>query len=145
MEEGTLKTQSLNVVFTGNFCLGWCGNFVGSESGQKQSVKLLRNMVDNTTQYPPQTATHCLYIPYVYFGKGSGGGQREGRKGQQCTRGFENTNMTDCTVSPICTLYLTPVTTAFRVWFLNSSFVHGGYSSQAGSKIPTMNECISSL
>jgi hypothetical protein len=28
------------------FCLGWwCSNFVGSESGQKQSVKLLQNMV----------------------------------------------------------------------------------------------------
>jgi hypothetical protein len=27
------------------FCLGWCINFVGSESGQKQSVKLLQNMV----------------------------------------------------------------------------------------------------
>jgi hypothetical protein len=26
-----------------------------------------------------------------------------------------------------------------------SSFVHGGNSSQAGSKIPTMSECISSL
>jgi hypothetical protein len=26
-----------------------------------------------------------------------------------------------------------------------SSFVHGGNSSQAGSNIPTMNECISSL
>jgi hypothetical protein len=25
------------------FCLGRCSNFVGSESGQKQSVKLLQN------------------------------------------------------------------------------------------------------
>ncbi len=24
------------------FCLGWCSNFVGSESGQKQSVRLCR-------------------------------------------------------------------------------------------------------
>ncbi len=38
------------------FCLGRCikcFNFVGSESGQKQSVKLLQNMVCNTTQHPP--------------------------------------------------------------------------------------------
>jgi hypothetical protein len=35
------------------FCSGWCSNFVGSESGQKQSVKLLQNMVYNTTQHPP--------------------------------------------------------------------------------------------
>jgi hypothetical protein len=34
MDEGTLKTPSLNVVFTGHFCLGWFSNFVGSESGQ---------------------------------------------------------------------------------------------------------------
>jgi hypothetical protein len=60
--------QSLNVVFTGHFCLGWFSNFVGSESGQKQSVKLLQNMVYNknltTTCYPPPssspTATNCL-------------------------------------------------------------------------------------
>jgi hypothetical protein len=44
------RHQSLNVVFTGHFCLPWCSNFVGSESGQKQSVKLLQNMVYNTTQ-----------------------------------------------------------------------------------------------
>ncbi len=29
--------------------------------------------------------------------------------------------------------------------YTDSSFVHGGSSSQAGSTIPTMNECISSL
>ncbi len=33
----------------------WCSNFVGSESGQKQSVKLLQNMIYNTTQHPPPT------------------------------------------------------------------------------------------
>jgi hypothetical protein len=41
-------------------------------------------MVYNTTQqhHPHPTATHCLYILYVYFGKrGRGGvGQREGRE-----------------------------------------------------------------
>jgi hypothetical protein len=56
-----------------------CSNFVGSESGQKQSVKLLQNMVYNTTQHPAPTSD--IYIVYVYFGKGGrgGGGQREGR------------------------------------------------------------------
>ncbi len=34
------------------FCLGWKDNFVGSESGQIHSVKLLQNMVSNTTQQP---------------------------------------------------------------------------------------------
>jgi hypothetical protein len=29
--------------------LGWCSNFLGSEYGQKQIVKLLQNMVSNTT------------------------------------------------------------------------------------------------
>jgi hypothetical protein len=42
-------------------CLGWCSNFVGSESGQKQSVKLLQNMVYSTIQHPrPQS--HTLYV-----------------------------------------------------------------------------------
>ncbi len=75
------RNQSLNVVITGHFCLGWCSNFVGSESGQKQSVKLLQNTVYNTTHrpHPLPPATHCLYILYVYIGKRGGGGQREGR------------------------------------------------------------------
>ncbi len=34
-------------------CLGWSSSFVGSESGQKQSVKSLQNMVSNTIQHPP--------------------------------------------------------------------------------------------
>ncbi len=51
------------------FCLGWKGNFVGSESGQIQSVKLLENMVSNTTQHPPPPS-HTLY-----FDKGKGGGE----------------------------------------------------------------------
>ncbi len=112
------RHQSLNVIFTGYFCLWWCSNLVGSEFGQKQSVKLLQNMVYNTTQHlptpPPPTAKHCLYILCVYFGKGGRGrgGQREGR---------------GATVHKY------------------SSFVHGGNSSQVGSKIPTMSECISSL
>ena len=85
MDEGTLKTLIPYVVFSGHFCLGWCSNFVGSEYGQKQSVKLLQDMVYNTnlTTPPPHppTATNCLYILYIYFGKGGRGrgGQREGR------------------------------------------------------------------
>jgi hypothetical protein len=53
-------------------------NFVGSESGQIQSVKLLQNMVSNRTQNapPPPTATHCLYI--LYFEGGGEVNQREG-------------------------------------------------------------------
>jgi hypothetical protein len=35
------------------FCLGWSSNFVGSESGQIQSVKLLQNMASSRTQHPP--------------------------------------------------------------------------------------------
>jgi hypothetical protein len=52
MDEGTLKTtipKCCLVIFV------WDGlaNFVGSKSGQKQSIKLLQNMVYNTTQTPP--------------------------------------------------------------------------------------------
>ncbi len=87
---------------------------MGSESGQKQSVKLLQNMVHSTFLHPPQTpeVTHCLYT-VLYIGKGGrgGGGQREGTvEGQQYT--------------------------STKVPY--SSFVHGGSSSQAGSKIQTI-------
>jgi hypothetical protein len=68
--------------------------FEGSESDQKQNVKLLQNMVYNTTQHPPPHS-HILYvlvyILYVYFGKGGGVGEgREKVEGQQFTRGVEN-------------------------------------------------------
>jgi hypothetical protein len=36
-------------------CLGWSSSFVGSESGQVQSVKLLQNMVSNNPQPPSHT------------------------------------------------------------------------------------------
>jgi hypothetical protein len=110
MVEGTIKAPIPKCRLYWCFCLGWCSKFVGSESGQKESVKLLKNMVYNSTPTPLPTATNCLYILYVYCGKG--GGQREGR---------------GATVHKY------------------NSFVHGGNSSQAGSRIPTMSECISSL
>ncbi len=51
------------------FCLGWSSNFVGSESGQIQSVKLLENMVSNRTPNPVP--------PYsILIHKGNGGGGR---------------------------------------------------------------------
>jgi hypothetical protein len=67
MDEGTIKTPIPKCHLYCCFCLEWCCHFVGSESGQTQSVKLLENMVYNTV---------CLmYLLYVYCG----GGQREGR------------------------------------------------------------------
>jgi hypothetical protein len=42
------------------FCLGRSSNFVGSESGQIQNVKLLQNMVFNRTQHPPPPPIHTL-------------------------------------------------------------------------------------
>ncbi len=47
-------------------CLGWCSNFVGSESGQKHSVKIQQKMVYNT-------------VRLLWEGGRIGGGQREGR------------------------------------------------------------------
>ncbi len=45
-----------------SFCLGEVYQFVDSESGQKQSVKLLQKMVSNTTQRPSTRAQqHTLY------------------------------------------------------------------------------------
>ncbi len=75
MDAGTLKTPTLNVVFTGRFYLEWLINFVGYEFGQKQSVKRLQNMVYNTTQHPPPLlppppATHYLHISVHLVGGG---------------------------------------------------------------------------
>jgi hypothetical protein len=68
MDEGTLKTTIPKCCLV-IFVWGGLANFVGSKSGQKQSIKLLQNMVYNTTQTPPPspTATQCLYIlsPYL--------------------------------------------------------------------------------
>jgi hypothetical protein len=60
------------------FCLGWCSNFVGSESGQIQSVKLPQNMVSKRTPYPP--ALHTVYVFTVELFTQEGGelNQREG-------------------------------------------------------------------
>jgi hypothetical protein len=108
MDEETVRTPIPKCRLYWCFCSGWCSKFVGSESGQKQSVKLLQKMVYNTTQHPPPphpTATHCLYILYVYFGKGGGVGEVRAKvEGQQFTRGVENTNMR--TVSPVYKRYL---------------------------------------
>jgi hypothetical protein len=50
------------------FFLGWRSNFVGSKSGQKQSVKLLPNMVYNIPPTPPPpTATHTLSVYTVRY------------------------------------------------------------------------------
>jgi hypothetical protein len=63
------------------FCLRWWSIFVGSESGQEQSVKLLQNMVSNTTQQlptPSQPHTVCTYCT-LNLERGGGGGEPERR------------------------------------------------------------------
>jgi hypothetical protein len=116
MDDGTLKTPTPKFRLYWSYLVGGGGAiFVGSESGQKQSVKLLQNMVYNTIQRPPPPPPHrhtlSVYAVHLVW-EGGGGGQREGR---------------GATVNKY------------------SSFVHGGNSSQAGSKVPAMSECISSL
>ena len=65
------------------FCLGWwCSNFVGSESGQKQSLNSLQNMVSNTTQHSPlplpaSPHTVCTFT----LGRGEGWGEVNQREG----------------------------------------------------------------
>jgi hypothetical protein len=61
----------------------------GGESGQKQSVKLLQNMVHSTFQHsppPPQSPIICIYCTVHWEGGEGGGGQIEGTvEGQQYT------------------------------------------------------------
>jgi hypothetical protein len=90
MDEGTIKRPIPKCRLYMCFYLGWCRNFVGSESGQKQSVKLLQNIFYNTTQPPPPPQpVYTGTEPYVYFWKGGrgGGGQREGREATVHKRG----------------------------------------------------------
>jgi hypothetical protein len=83
MDKGTLKTPIPWCCLHWSLCLGWWSNFVGSKSGQKQSVKLLQNMVYSTIQHPPQPPTVCIYCT---FSLGRGGGEvREKVEGQQYT------------------------------------------------------------
>ncbi len=59
------------------FCLALSSNFVGSESGQIQSVKPLQNMVSNRIQHPTtpsQPHTVCIYCTLT---QGRGGGRVE--------------------------------------------------------------------
>jgi hypothetical protein len=88
MDEGTMKTPILKCRLYWYFCLGWCSNFVGSESGQKQSVKLTPAEYGltsyNTTQQPPPPHSHTLSlytVLYVYFGKGGRVGEVRERVG----------------------------------------------------------------
>ncbi len=70
-----------------SICLGWSNNFVGSESGQIQRVKLLQNLVSNRTQHSPPPPSHTL----------KGGGevnQRRSYRGNSSQSWVENTNMT---------------------------------------------------
>ena len=66
MDEGTIKTPIPKCRLYWCFCFGWCNNFVGSKSGQEQSVKLLQNMVYNTTQHPPTPHPHRHTLLSVY-------------------------------------------------------------------------------
>jgi hypothetical protein len=45
-----------------SFLLGWSSNFIGSESGQIQSVKLMQNKVSNRTQHPSTPPSHTLSV-----------------------------------------------------------------------------------
>ncbi len=91
MDEGTIKTPNPDVIFTGVLVWGGVAILNVLNLVRIQCVKLLQNMVYNTTQHPPTpAATHCLYILYVYFGKGGGVEEvREKVEGQQFTRGVE--------------------------------------------------------
>jgi hypothetical protein len=78
------------------FCLWWCSNFVGSESGQKQSVKLLQNGLQHNSAPPPPHSHTALYTVRLLWEGGVVGEVREKVEGKQFTRGVENTNVTSC-------------------------------------------------
>jgi hypothetical protein len=81
MVEGTLKTTTHKCRLYWCFCLEWYSNFVGSESGQKQSVKLLQNMAYNTIQHPhpPPPQPHTVHTVRLLWEGKEGWGRSERR------------------------------------------------------------------
>ncbi len=73
MDEWTIKTPIPKCRLCWSFCLGWWSNIVGSKSGQKQTEKLLQNMVSSTTQHPPPPSPHSDTRLYCTFRLGKGG------------------------------------------------------------------------
>ncbi len=72
--KGTLRPVFICLRPPQLFCLGWSSDFVGSESGQIQSVKLLQNMIYRRTSYPPPPSlTHCIVYKVHFFTQGRGG------------------------------------------------------------------------
>jgi hypothetical protein len=77
-----------------SFLFGWWSNFVGSESGQKQSVKLLQNMVHNTIQPPPPPPPHSHRLSeYTVHLVRRGGCQREGGEVREKVEGQQYTSI----------------------------------------------------
>ncbi len=78
--EGTLKTPIPKCRLYWSFLLGVVKQFCRSESGQKQGVKLLQNMVYNTTQHPrptPQSHTLSVFTVHLVWERWGGGEVRE--------------------------------------------------------------------
>jgi hypothetical protein len=63
-------------------CLGWSSNFVGSESGQIQSVKLLQNGYGLQQNPIPPFLPYTLYAYIQYTYTHSGGGELNQREGE---------------------------------------------------------------
>ncbi len=75
--------------------------FVGSESGQIQSVKLLQNIVSKQGLNAPHPlpATHRKYILYFWHREGGRAGLVEPERRWEVQRSqswVENINITDC-------------------------------------------------
>ncbi len=86
------------------FLFGVTSNFVGSECGQIQSVKLPQNMVSNRTPHPPplsQSHTACIYCTLTQ-GRGEVN-QREDYRDNSSQSWVEIT--TWLTLSPVYKLY----------------------------------------
>ncbi len=88
-----------------DFCLGQSSNFVGSESGQIQSVKQNSCRIWSPTEphtFPTLNTVCCKYVQYTYSHRDGGGRveperRGEGNRGEYRSQSWvENTNMTEC-------------------------------------------------
>ncbi len=90
------------------FSLGWSSNFVGSESGQIQSVKLLQNTVSNRAQHPPPLPSYTLSV-YTVLWQREGGRSWTREKVRGATVHKAGSKIpTWLTVSPVYKIWWTP-------------------------------------
>jgi hypothetical protein len=85
--------------------VGWGSNFVGSESGQRQSVKFMQNMVSIQHPHPSQPHTVCIHCTLTHRTVGGGGGLNQ-REGTPAAKFLYRSKFLDVDIFALVSIYL---------------------------------------